>query len=314
MEDATLIARYYYIKRKIKKSYDSLFEANTKEKYNEKNKRYFIKYYQLKSDLGWYLQDNKNAVKASEMLMKHKQARLVDYERIIFYYQDKDPSFSAYAAKKAYKEYKLSYLFYTYANDALFNQNYKELKSIIDDIDEKTSPLVNDAMYWVIKSKVYKHFNQLTTAKEYLLKALSLNPDDYQIKLTLLWFYIDLNDEEMLKTMLTDLAENPNINPSFYFPMASAYFYLQDINRASYYTQLLISLNDPMINLIQFKFLQAYIYQIQNNQEAFKSHMIEIIKILKQKLQVLLVALFYYHYHFFQELNKKAYQQLKALH
>jgi predicted Zn-dependent protease len=297
-KDAYLVAKYYYVTHNISKAYASILQTNAKErtltpkemKLDEiRDVKHEIKltdedkYYQLKSDLGWYLQDNINAAKASKYLMYLGKARLVDYERIAFVYQKLDSDLSRVAVKKAYQEYKLSYLFYSYANEAINSNTYDDLEKLIKDIDAEHSPLVNDALYWIIKSQVYAHYNQKDLEKEALLHALKIDPKNYQTKLTLLWFFLDSHDIQSVRTILTDLDADPDLDSSMYFPMAGVYFDINEITKASFYTQKLLLEDSKVTKSIKFKFLQAYIYQIQNNEPAFIRYMKEIIHDLKEQ-------------------------------
>ena len=275
--DAVLLARYYYINQDVPKAYERLFEVDENLSAKEPDE---IKYFELLSDLGWYLQHNDEAARASKELFKLKKARLVDYERISLVYQKSDPKLAQEAVKSAYKEYKLSYLFYSYATSAMNAKNYDELKSVLDDLDE-SSPLQKEALYWVVKSQVYAYYKQKELEKEALLTAFALAPENYQIQLTLLWYFMDVNDVKSLNKILTDMAESSDLDSFFYFPLASAYFSLSDVNKASYFTQKLLYANDRVTQSLQFKFLQAYIYQAQNNEEAFQSSMIDIVSQLK---------------------------------
>jgi hypothetical protein len=281
-KDASLIARYYYITNDIESAYKSL-AAIDESKIAEKEDD--VKYYQLKSDLGWYLQENASAGSASKYLMEIDEARFTDYERISFVYLKEDPELAAKAVKKAYTEHKLSYLFYSFANEAINLKHYDVLNKLIEEFDKNEAVFLQESLYWIIKSKVYAHYKEKDLEKTSLIKALELDPNNYQIKLTLLWFFMDTNDIENVKTVLMDMSENQELGMSYYLPIASGYFYLHDINRASYYTQELLAQNDPIIELTQFKFLQAYIYQIQNNEPAFMSYMGKIVSDLKEEAQ-----------------------------
>lgn len=277
-EDAYLVARYYYIVNEIPKAYEALFyidETNKDESARD------IQYYQLKSDLGWYLQDSAEAAIASKYLMDRDEARLVDYERVSFYYKKDNPKLAALAVKLAYKKSKLSYLFYSYANEALNLEQFDELSALIEEMQSDKTSLADESLYWIIKSKLYVHYKKSDLENSALHKALELDPNNYQIKLTLLWFFMNNNDSQNVKMILQDMVESGDSYATLYLPMASGYFYLQDINRASYYTEKLSEINSPITKLLEFKFLQAYIYQIQNNEEAFMLLMREILAALK---------------------------------
>jgi hypothetical protein len=278
--DAALISKYYYVTHDIQKAYRSLDNVNSSQSKSEKD---YMKYYELKSDLGWYLQENKASAEASKYLIEHDNGRLVDYERVIFVYQKRDPKLAAKTTKEAYKKYKLSYLFYSYANGAIKSKNYDELADILSTIDEKESSLSKESLFWLLKAKVYDHFHEKENEELALAKAYELEPDNMQIKLELLWFYMGTKDTKSTKNLLDDMVQTADLSPALYFPIASGYFSLSDINRASYYTQELLALDNPIVNSIDFMFLQAYIYQIQNNEYAFSSYMQEIVRLLKKE-------------------------------
>ena len=274
-KDAALISYYYYVKHDIESAYESLNYVDT---LNITDKEDYIKYFELKSDLGWYLQDNYNAALASQELMKQDSARLVDYERISYVYKEKNPKLAAKSSKQAYKKYKLTYLFYTYANSAINRGKYKALSKLMDSIEKEKSPISTEAMYWVIKSKVYGYYKKYKKEEKALLHAQIIAPHNYEIKLILLQYYMDKNERNKLKLALVHMEANTDISTSYYLPLASAYYYLNNINRASYYTQKLIHLEDPVTELIEFRFMQAYIYQMQNNEHAFMSEMKSLTK------------------------------------
>ncbi len=277
-KDAALIANYYYIRHDIEKSYKSLSYVN---KLNIVNIDDYVKYFELQSDLGWYLQDNVNAAIASQELMRLGHARLVDYERISYVYKEKDPKLAGESSKKAYEKYKLSYLFYSYANYAINMKQFGELQELIDSIEHKKSTITNESLFWIIKSKLYSHYKEYDLTEKALQKALSIS-SNYEIKVILLTHYIERNKEEKLKMLLAEM-EAGEVDVSYYFPFASAYYNLQNIDRASYYLQKLLFINDPITKLLEFRFMQAYIYQVQNNEEAFKSSMQSIVDELEDE-------------------------------
>ena len=273
-QDAALIARYYYIFGDVEKAYKCLDNVNPLDKASLEDK---IVYSELKSDLGWYLQENQEAGKAAKYLIDHHKGRLVDYERVIFVYYEKNPRYVEQTFKEAYLKFKDSYLFYGYANGAIKYKNYDELAKLVKDIDASDSSLKRESAYWLIKAKLYAYKNDKKHEQEALTMAYSLEPNNMQIKLELLWFYVDVQDAQRTKILLLDMSQSQDLSPALYFPIASAYAFLNDINRASFYTQKLLALHHPVVKTIEFKFLQAYIYQSQNNQNGFKTYMQDIV-------------------------------------
>jgi len=281
-EDAALLARYYYIKRDIPKSYDVLLHARKDD--NEKFE-HIIKFYELKSDLGWYLQKNLEAAEASKELMKRDKARLVDYERISFVYKESNPTLAVKAVRDGFKKYHLSYLFYSYANDAINMQKFDELRDLMKQVSKDNPAFSKEALFWIIKAKVYGHYKLRDKEEEALLKALELAPNSYQVKVSLLWHFVDISDNYKLKILLMNLEEDDKLDESLYFPMASAYFYLNNINRASYYTQKILYSGSQTADMKEFKFLQASIYQLQNKEDAYKRLIREITQTMKKNAQ-----------------------------
>jgi len=278
-KDGVLVANYYYIRHDVSKAYKSLLYVDN---FNITNKLNNINYYELKSDLGWYLQDNLNSALASRKLIELQSARLVDYERIIFVYKKRDPKLAMKMQREAYLKYKISYLFYAYSEDALINKEYKNLFTLTQMIEDQGLALIDDPKFWIVKAKLYTKSKKFDLAKKMLDKAYKMSADDNSIKLLFINYYINTNNHKGLELVLLDMDKNKDLDSSFFFPMASAYFYLNNINMASYYTNKLIVLKDATTTLISFKFLQAYIYQAKNNHSGFISLMEDIVSTLKK--------------------------------
>jgi len=283
--DAALIAKYYYIKREIDKAYAILQMAKHKEMIEDRNNTKELRYFELTSDIAWYLQKNIPAAKASKKLMDIDKARIVDYERVALVYPNIDNDVAMEAVKMGFKKYKLLYMFYSYANDALSKNKYKELKKLLKEVDEESSPLAKQAMYWIIKSKVYKHFKKYAKEEEALKKALLLAPENTQIKIALLWHFMETGDIKNTKLVLLDIEDSAPLSESLYFPLASAYFFLNNINRASFYLDEMQLNENKMTQTLSYKFLLAYVKQIQNDEPAFKGLMLDIAHTLKKEMK-----------------------------
>ena len=281
LEDALLLARYYYIQKDIDKAFAILVKAQQSTTKSQKT----VAYYELKSDLGWYLQENAIAAEASKALIMMDKGRVSDYERVVDIYKKSDPQLVQKFILKGLQKYKLSYLFFSYANYLLNSKEYDSLFRLIQEIDKSNSFLEKNSLYWILKAKLYGYYKEKDLEEEALLKALSLSPDDDRIKISLLWHFINIKDNYKLRLLLMHLEEQDQLDSSLYFPMASAYFYLTNINRASFYTTKILDENSAVSKSIDFKFLEAYIYQIQNNEGAFKGLMQEIVARLEEMAQ-----------------------------
>ncbi|MBU0719744.1 tetratricopeptide repeat protein [bacterium] len=272
-----LIAYFYYLKRDLDSAYKSLFLSKEKVKDDD------TKYLQLLSDLGWYMQDFAHAAEASKKLMMAEQARLIDYERILYVYKEKDLDLAAKAAIEGYEKYNVSYLFYGYTGSAMRLNKYKQLGRVLQEIDASALALKEESLYWLTKAEFYKYYNEIEKVKYALNRAYMLSPDDIEIKLTQLWFYMENNLDKELAKVLFDMAQDLSLDKDYYMSMASAYFYLQDVNKASFYLQKLIESKHKDTKSIDFKFLQAYVVHSQNNEGAFLQGMREIVESLEKE-------------------------------
>ena len=275
--DASLISRYYYVTHDVPRAYASLLSVKKEEKISKKN---LEKYYQLKSDLGWYLQKNLEAAEASRELLDINASRLNDYERINYVYQKKQPKLTLEASRRAFKEYKFSYLFYSYANGAITNHQYDNLNIFVQEIDASSNKIKGESLYWLLKAKLYHHYHKSDLEKSALIKAYELDPDNFQIKQELLWFYMAAKDYQDIRTILSDISESDSLNLDEYFTLANAYFFINEVNHASYYTQELLAHHHPFTKSLEFKFLQAYIYQVQGKESSFSKSIQEIVSLL----------------------------------
>ena len=101
---AIVVSNYYISQRDIDSSYSMLIRADI---LNDKNS---TEYYKRVSDLGWYLQDFKNGAEASLKLYNNGQARLIDYERILYYYKDSNSTLIEDITKDGYDKFGKEYL------------------------------------------------------------------------------------------------------------------------------------------------------------------------------------------------------------
>ncbi|MDQ7066898.1 MAG: tetratricopeptide repeat protein [Sulfurimonas sp.] len=153
----------------------------------------------------------------------------------------------------------------------------------MDQVDASKSPLLQEALYWLIKAKVYHHYKQAEQEHHALLMAYELEPDNFQIKQELLWSYMEAKDYIHIRNVLSDMAQSADIGLGQYLIMANAYLFINDVNRASFYTQELLAQEHEVTKSLEFKFLQAYIYQVQNEETRFRKSMKEIVNILEIK-------------------------------
>jgi len=272
-----LISYYHYIMREMPKAYDIL----TKYDFSKKYDRHLN---ELLSDLGWYLQHNKRASKASLELIKHKNGRLVDYERVIYTNRDTNPQLALEMTKEGFAKYHLDYLFYDFANQALKEKKITFLQETITAIDNSDSPLKKQANYWIIKARLYQHLQQKGKTVAALKEAEKIANYNPTATLQIIDIYMQLSMNAEVKYLLNQLTQKQELSHSYLLIISALYFTIHDVNQAAFYLQKLKEYNSPLQKSIEFKFLQDDIYKAQFNENAHFKTLREINKILAKQL------------------------------
>jgi len=273
-----LISYYYYVNRNIEEAYNVVSKFDFKKSYNKRLN-------ELYSDLGWYLQKYQTASEASLRLIKHKDDRLVDYERVIYTNRNTNPILALNMSLLAYKKFQLDYLFYDFANQTLQKNKTALLEKTIKEIDASNSPLKQEANYWIVKAELYKQTNNKEEALKALDEALKLAPDNISITLQAIDIYQEFAINKKTRYLLNRLTKNPQLPNSYLLAIASFYFSIHDVNQAAFYLDKLKREKDPLVETSEFKFLQDDIYQSQFNYNAHIKTLKELRAILDKKLQ-----------------------------
>lgn len=266
VKSAFLRSRYYFLKRNISESYAAIRHAELENADADALRQYYM---QL-SDLGWYVQDYRKAAEASLKVDEAEEARLVDYERIMAVYRNDAPFRAMKAALDAYEKFKQPYLFYAYAYMALELRSYEELDVACKKIEqEEGDPLAQEALYWLLKARLYGHLNENEKAKEAFAQAMSKASESDEIKQGYIWFLIETEEPQALSALLVEIEKHP-VRSSLWLPMAVAYFSLQNPDRALLYID---RLRDAGEGGRDVSLLYAYAKQAQNDEDAFYNEM-----------------------------------------
>jgi tetratricopeptide (TPR) repeat protein len=276
IETAREISFYYIPKKKLKEAYKFLLRA---WKNSTKNKDYLIQV----SDLGWYLKDFLPSVKASKRLIDLKKARVIDYERVILFYGDKNPKIVEKVALEAYKKSKKTYLFSTYMSMLQAQKKYKKLYKAFKFLEKDPNLFKNyknDPSYYLMKAETFKALGLFDKAEKAYKKAIKLNPSSSEIKLALFWFYIDSKNIPKLKEEIFKIEDNLKIDKSYYLPLAMAHYFLNDVDKAIYYIQKVRREKRSLENDMTY----AYLLQLRGNDRAFMQIFRRIFEHLDKKV------------------------------
>lgn len=278
LQTASLISHYYFLKRDMDASYRALIGVDA-----ESMEGNTTQYYMQLSDLSWYLQEYKKAGSASLKVDEAKEARLVDYERILALYKEDDPERAMKAALDAYEKFGQNYLFYTYAYLAMQHKRHQALSGLYEKIEkEETNTLLNEAMYWVLRAQLYGYLNRTQEARSSFEKAKRISKGSSQIIEAYIWFLIDIQDAQGLSELLLSLENEGSPDQSLWLPMAVAYFNLQQPDRALHYIN---TLRKNGTESTEVSLLYAYIKQAQGEEGAFYKQMRSVYKALQMQLQ-----------------------------
>jgi len=269
-----LISYYYYVNRDIKNAFAILNKYDLDTKYNQHLN-------ELLSDLGWYLQRYNEAAKASLRLLKHDNARLVDYERLIYVHKTKKAQEAMHYALAAFKKYKLPYLFYSFANIALKEKQYTLLEKTFKEIESTQSALLKQVDYYILKARLYALSHQKEKAFSALQQACSLTNKTISAQLQIIDLYLQLGDNQKVKTLLNNITNDPRLPSAYLLPIAALYFTIHDVNQASFYLQKLKEQHSDLTQSKDFLFLEDDIYKAQFNNNA---HM-QTLRTLRKNMQ-----------------------------
>lgn len=278
IQSAFLCSQYYFIVRDMDASYHCLKSVDL-----ESTDENLTRYYMQLSDFSWYKREHEQAAEASIKVDEANATRLVDYERILSVYKDKEPSRAMKAALDAYEKFSQNYLFYTYAYLAMDLKQHQEVLDVCEKIESKrNNTLPEDALYWMIKAQLYTSVNEDIQAKKAFEWAQALSPGSNEIIESYLWFLMDTKDTQALSRLLFALEEKKKVSSRLWLSMAVAYFSIQEGDRAAYYLEMLKK------NKMQSRdsdLLYAYVRQLQNDEDGFYKEIRAIYKKMNKELK-----------------------------
>jgi len=272
------LVSYYVSQQNIPKAYDLLLRVDI-----DSQDRKSSEYYRQVSDIGWYLQDPKNSAKASKQLFLQGKARLIDINRIVYYYSDLDSALVERATLYGSVKFKNRYLYSTYLNTLYKKKKYKKLALEFEKIerDRNHPELIKETYFWLMKAHTYSELGDRDKAIEAFDEALKLEHNSPEILSALMWFFIDHKEHERLKTLISELEESEDIAQVLWLPLAVGNFSLQKSDKSMLYIKRLIAAKDQDIDI---KLMYAYIMQAREEKEAFMKMMHEVYSILNKRL------------------------------
>jgi len=277
-DNIKLISYYYYLKGNMSEAYNVFTKVDISKKYDKD-------LYESFTDLGWYLQKYKSASAVSEIIIKNNNGRLEDYERVIDTNKDTNPQLALNMSLEAYKKFHHSYLYYTFAQNAIKHNKFDELKVINTQLDNEHAQITTEANYWLIQAQLYNHFHDTAMSRLAIEHAINLDSDNLQVKFTAIDFYLRYGFYKDAQVLLQEITDSSYFSSNLYFPVASLYYAIHEIDLASFYMDKALLNNEPVVNSLEFKFLQAELYRARFNTNASINKFREILAILKKQAE-----------------------------
>jgi nitroreductase len=152
MYTAKIIGDYYLAKKDPESAYRIMQKVKP-----ETLKEHAQAYYRWMSDMGWYLQKFKAAASASKALYEAGEAQPQDYERILFYFRDKNTQLVGRVSYDAYRKLGKKYLYINYLDTLMRQKLYGRLidevqKAFHEDIG---SALKSEVYVWLMLGQAY---------------------------------------------------------------------------------------------------------------------------------------------------------------
>ncbi len=276
-ETASLLSYFYFATRRIDQSYSVLRDADLQGTPP-------IAYLEQLSDLAWYIKDFGVAAEASRRLFEASSARLVDYERILYYYESRDRPLAIRAAYQGFEIHQKSYIFLTYLNLLVAENDQASLRKAFDTLTpEHATLLKREIAFWLIKAGMHQAAQEHDATREAIDEALRLDPRSLSALSSLLWYYIDVKDHYRLETLIQKIEERSKIPIALHLPLAVGHFSLQRSDRAWIYIDGLLDHDEEGIDV---SLMYAYIMQGREENDAY----IGVMQSLFEKLHARVLA------------------------
>ncbi len=267
---ASLIARFYFVRHDIEKAWDALMRI-----YPNADPQTTI-YWRYMSDFGWYLGHLGPAAHASWIIFQTHKDKIVDIERLIYFFREKDPKRAMEVAWSGYKKFKRPDFFYQFADIAFRIKAYKKIKNALI---TAAPTLRNDPLYWIVAARLHYHQKQRQAMAKALRNILYLEPKSIETFDAIVWQLINMHQLATLKAVVTQREKSGPIPSKLYYTLASAHITLQEPDRAMKFMKKLLSISADNLD---YQMLYATILQSQGKSEAAK----KILKKLFREYQM----------------------------
>ncbi len=186
IQTAKLLMEYHFSKGDIRTGYQKLLQVTSLPKeYN------LTEYYQKRSDIGWHLQDFDRVAMDAKTLYERKEARAIDYERIVFYYGDKDPDLVEKVAHEGYERFQKEYFLDLYLQSLLRRHRFDALESAIKHYSQgHRLKITEDIYYWIMRATFYQASGDYENALEMYQQALRIKPHSKELENAILWYWL----------------------------------------------------------------------------------------------------------------------------
>ncbi len=239
IESAMTLSKIFFAKRKFTKSLNTLLSVEHLATKDDKE------YWYLLSDIYSYHNQNDKASKLLRALCVKNECRKQDYDRLIFFYFDRDKDYASQIALKAFKKFKERSYFFSFAKINLTLKRAQVVNNLIKTLSYKEKREYEKLpLYWLIVASVNEQqgfFDEVVVSYQ---KALALDPYSTEILSQYGWFLMAKNRENELLKILPKIEKKAKSDARLYILAAAINYKLNRVKKAYNYYQKALK-NEP---------------------------------------------------------------------
>ncbi len=238
-DDAISLAKILFLKGERKKALQILNRAARSASLKDREFwSYLSEFYRLAGN-------ERASIEILRDLCMKTSCQREDYDRLISYYFDKDPSLSARISLKAFREIGDEAFLFSFVKESLKENKPKRALKILNSLDRKTTLKVQkNPLFWLLKAKIYENLNDKKRALKFYEEALKRDPSSVDILSSYAFFLISSNNAKKLRNVLKIIEAKREDDPRLNVVAAMIYFKLGNLKKSLLYYKKALR-NDP---------------------------------------------------------------------
>ncbi|MCK5897725.1 MAG: tetratricopeptide repeat protein [Methylococcales bacterium] len=234
---------------------DTAWEVLSDDVYSTETKK--NEFWKLYSEISWSLGRDEAAKQGYSYLLKNNGLNGELFSRLIELNRgagDDESQLELYLV--GWKKYKHASYLYGAIDMAVRLKKTEQVNALITIAETETTLFEEDANIWIVKADIAIREKKVKKAKEFLLKAISINEDSLSARSALLWHMITHDSDVELAAYLAILIAKHGTNPDLWEPIATAYRRLALPNKAVEWYAKAVK-NNPMAYVLLLSYAET---------------------------------------------------------